>query len=226
MQALIWDLDGTLIHFKINFIKARRIAIEILKKNGIPKSAISIKKSILDNVKDSIQIFKKKNIDPVQINSIIKKIDTEVSKIEHEAALKATKIDGIEKVLEFARDRNLKQAIYTYNTKKNAITSLKTVNLLQYFTLIAGRDSVENPKPHKDHLLFICEKLEVDPEQVLVIGDTYRDIEGALKVGAKSIAIKTKTSNFANQDIFEQADIIIPQEKIAEQLINAISQLL
>jgi len=226
MQAIIWDLDGTLIHFKINYIKARKTAIEILKKNSIPKSAISIKKSILENVKDSIEIFKKKNIGPVKINSIILEIDTEVSKIEHMAALKATKIDGIEKCLEFARDRDLKQAIYTYNTKQNAITSLKTVNLLKYFTLIAGRDSVENPKPHEDHLLFICEKLEVDPEQVIVIGDTYRDIEGALNVGAKSIAIKTKTSTFANQDIFEQADIIIPQEKIAEQLINAISQLL
>ena len=97
---------------------------------------------------------------------------------------------------------------------------------MHYFTLIAGRDSVENPKPHEDHLLYICEKLEVNPEQVIVIGDTYRDIEGALKVGAKSIAIKTKTSNFGNQDIFEQADIMILQEKIGEQLINAIRQLL
>ncbi|MFO7794814.1 MAG: HAD family hydrolase [Promethearchaeati archaeon] len=226
MQAIIWDLDGTLIHFKIDFIKARRTAMKILKKNGVPKSAISIKKSILDNVKDSIEILKKRDIDPAKINSIIKEIDEEVSKIEHEAALNATRIDGIEKILQFARDQNLKQAIYTFNTKRNAITSLETVNLLKYFRIIAGRDSVENPKPHKDHLLFICNKLDVNPEQVIVIGDTYRDIEGALKVGAKAIAIKTKTSGFENQEIFEQADIIIPQEKIAEQLIDVINRLL
>jgi len=226
MKALIWDLDGTLIHFKINFIKARRTAMEILKENGIPKEEITIKKSILENVKNAIKIFEQKGFDPERINNIVKKIDSEVSKIEYDAALKATKIDGIEKVLEFADQHDLKQAIYTYNTRKNAITSLKTVELLDYFSFIAGRDNVENPKPHQDHLLYICEQLEVKPEEVIVIGDTYRDIQGALNLGAKSIAIKTKTSGFSNKDVFEQADIIVPQDAIPGELIVAINQLL
>lgn len=226
MKALIWDLDGTLIHFKINFIKARRTAMEILKKNGIPKEKLKIKKSILDNVKNAIKIFEQKDFDPETINNIMKKIDSEVSKIEYDAALKATRVDGIEKVLEFVDKSDLKQAIYTYNTRKNAITSLQTVDLLEYFSQIAGRDTVENPKPHKEHLLYICEQLEVNPEEVIVIGDTYRDIQGALNLGAKSIAIKTKTSGFSNRDVFEQADIIVPQDAIPGELIVAINQLL
>ncbi|TXT62525.1 MAG: Phosphoglycolate phosphatase [Promethearchaeota archaeon] len=226
MKALIWDLDGTLIHFKINFIKARRTAMEILKKNEIPKEELSIKKSILDNVKHAIKIFEENGLDPQKINEIVEEIDREVSNIEYDAALKASRIDGIERVLEFARDQKLEQAIYTYNTTKNAITSLKTVDLLEYFSVIAGRDSVENPKPHKDHLLYICNKLDVSPEQIIVIGDTYRDIEGALKLGAKSVAIKTKTSGFSNKEIFEQADVIIAQEAIPGELIVALNQLL
>jgi HAD superfamily hydrolase (TIGR01549 family) len=226
MKALIWDLDGTLIHFKINFIKARRTAMEILKKNEIPKEELSIKKSILDNVRHAIKIFEENGLDPQKINTIVEEIDKEVSNIEHDAALKASRIDGIEKVLEFARDQNLEQAIYTYNTTKNAITSLKTVDLLEYFSVIAGRDSVENPKPHKEHLLYICNKLDVSPEKVIVIGDTYRDIEGALKLGAKSVAIKTRTSGFSNKEIFEQADFIISQEAIPGELIVALNKLL
>ncbi|MBD3213285.1 MAG: HAD-IA family hydrolase [Candidatus Lokiarchaeota archaeon] len=226
MKALIWDLDGTLIHFKINFIKARRTAMEILKKNEIPKEELSIKKSILDNVRHAIKIFEENGLDPQKINTIVEEIDKEVSNIEHDAALKASRIDGIEKVLEFARDQNLEQAIYTYNTTKNAITSLKTVDLLEYFSVIAGRDSVENPKPHKEHLLYICNKLDVSPEKVIVIGDTYRDIEGALKLGAKSVAIKTRTSGFSNKEIFEQADVIISQEAIPGELIVALNKLL
>ena len=32
IKAIIWDLDGTLIYFNIDFPKARHEAIQILKK--------------------------------------------------------------------------------------------------------------------------------------------------------------------------------------------------
>jgi len=50
IKALIWDLDGTIIHFKIDYIRCRRITIKILKKHGIPKSNLTIKKNIFENV--------------------------------------------------------------------------------------------------------------------------------------------------------------------------------
>lgn len=40
IKAIIWDLDGTLIHFKINSVKARRKAIKVLRDYGIPKENI------------------------------------------------------------------------------------------------------------------------------------------------------------------------------------------
>ncbi|MHA1234729.1 MAG: hypothetical protein ACTSQL_06545 [Promethearchaeota archaeon] len=36
IKAIIWDLDGTLIHFKINSVKARRKAIRVLDTKGKP----------------------------------------------------------------------------------------------------------------------------------------------------------------------------------------------
>jgi len=149
-----------------------------------------------------------------------------VSAIEYEAALEATKINGIEDVLKFASKNKLKQAIYTYNTHKNAEVSLKTVRLLKYFNVIVGRDDVDNPKPHKDHLLMICKKLNVEPLNTIVIGDTYRDIQGALQLGAKSIAIQTPTSKFSNISTFQKADIIIKQENISKELMNSIASFL
>ena len=226
LKSIIWDLDGTIIHFKIDFLRARREGIKILKEQGIPRGELTVKKSILDNVQHSIELFKKKGFSSREIENVTKNIDKRVSEIEYEAALEATKIDQIEDVLEFIQGKGLKQAIYTFNTHRNAETSLRQVDLLHYFDVIVGRDDVDNPKPHKDHLLTICKKLDVAPSDTLVIGDTYRDIQGGKKVGAKTIAIKTKTSGFSNQDIFNSANIIVKQEDISNTLIPAIKQFL
>jgi len=135
-------------------------------------------------------------------------------------------INGIDQVLEFGRKKNLAQAIYTLNNSKNAKISLNKVNLIHYFNFIAGRDNVKNPKPHPDHLLYICEKLGVDTSEILVIGDNARDIEGALSVNAHSIALQTKISRMTNMEIFKKANKIIKEDEIPLKLIDAIKEFL
>ena len=224
IKAIIWDLDGTIIHFKIDYIRCRRITIKILKKHGIPKSNLTIKKNIFENIGPAKEIFKSMGYTSQKIEDIIKKIDSEVRNIELEAAKIATMISGIDKVLEFAMNNKLKQAIYTLNTSRNAKVSLERVNLLKYFDIITGRDNVNNPKPHPDHLLYICKKLNVEPSEILVIGDTSRDIEGALNIGARSIAIETKISKITNLKILKQANKIINENEIPTKLIRILEE--
>ncbi|MHA1914282.1 MAG: HAD family hydrolase [Promethearchaeota archaeon] len=223
IKAIVWDMDGTLIHFQINSTKARRAANSILSSHGIEKNKLTIRKSILDNVNVSREIFKQKGYTSNQISLIVKEIDEAVSKIEYKAALNATIIDGIKEVLIYAQKKNLKQAIFTYNKNNNAKISLDKINILNFFNVIVGRDNIENPKPHPDHLLYICKKLNVKPADILVIGDNYRDIECALNVGAHSIAVHTK---LAVVETLHKADKIIEEEEIPIKLIKEIEKLL
>jgi HAD superfamily hydrolase (TIGR01549 family) len=223
IKAIVWDLDGTLIHFKINSIKARKTVINILASHGIDKKQLSIQKSILDNINTSKEIFQQKENDPNLVNKVLEEIDKEVSKIEYEAALNATVIKGIEDVLIFVKKNNLKQAIFTFNKYEHAKISLEKVKLVKFFEVIIGRDNVSNPKPHPDHLLVICNKLDVKPNEILVIGDNYRDIEGAINVGAHSIAVHTK---LAIVETLQKADVIVRESEIPQKLIAEIKKLL
>ncbi len=226
IKAIVWDLDGTLIHFKIDYLRARKVAIKILKNYGVPKHLLTVKYSILENVSSARDYFHKKGFSDEKIEKIIADIDKKIMEIELEAALNATMINGIDQVLKFAKSKNLKQAIFTFNTKKNAKISLEKVRLLGFFVLIVGRDNISNLKPHPDHLRFICNELNVEPDEIVVIGDSDRDIEAAINVGAHSIALNTKRSNFHKQEIFEKADKIIELNEIPSKLINAIEELL
>ncbi len=227
IKAIVWDLDGTLIHFKIDYIRARREAIRILKKYNVPKNLLTVKGSILENVSKSREYFNSNKIyESQKITQIIDEVDHEINKIEYEAALQASHIDGIEEILEFVEKQNLKQAIFTFNTHRNAEVSLQKVNLMKYFELIVGRDNVENMKPHPDHLLSICKKLDVLPSEIIVIGDSSRDIEAALNVGAKSIAIKNKLFNLSKIETFQRANLIIEENEIPLKLIKSLEELL
>ena len=227
IKAIIWDLDGTLIHFKIDFIRARRAAIKILKKYGVPKNILTVKSSILENVSKSREYFQSNSTyESQKITQIINEVDGEINQVEYEAALQASHVDGIEEVLEFIERKNLKQAIFTFNTHRNAEISLQKVNLMKYFELIVGRDNVENMKPHPDHLLSICKELDVLPSEIIVIGDSSRDIEAALNVGAKSIAIKNKLFDLSKIETYQKAEKIIEENDIPLKLIKSLKELL
>jgi len=222
IRAIVWDLDGTLIHFKINSIKARRNAIKILRNYRVPKKELSIDMSILEAIKISKQFFIEFGFSPEKIKKITEEVNKAIIEVEYEAALKATLIEGIVEVLEFAHKKNLKQAIFTYNTHNNAITSLKIAGITHYFDVIAGRDDIKNLKPHPDHLKYVCEKINVQLDEIVIIGDTGRDIEAALLTNSRSIALNTKIPSFIKREEFKKADKIIQPDQIPYELIKTL----
>jgi HAD superfamily hydrolase (TIGR01549 family) len=224
IKAIIWDLDGTLIDFKINSIGARRKVINILKKHGIPRNILSLQKSILDNVKTSRTLFEKQGIHSDKIQDIITEVNNAVIEIEHKAALNATLTKGIEDVLDFCKKNKIRQAVFTYNTYSNALLSLETTQISSYFEVIIGRDDINNLKPHPDHIKRICELLNVGFDEIIIIGDTNTDIEAALNVGAFSIALNTKIPEFIKRDAFEKANKIIDVKDIPNVLISTIQE--
>ncbi len=221
IKAIAWDLDGTLIHFKIDFMKARRITINILREHGAPEPALSMSKTILENVTAAKKVFTNLNYDESRVKKITKQIDEEISKVEYEAALQATQVKGIDEVLKFVKQKNIKQAIYTYNNTQNAIFSLKKVELEYYFDAIVGRDEVKNAKPHPEHLFEICKRLDVSPSEILIVGDTFRDVEGAQNIGAPSIAIHTRLFDVST---LKGANYIVEENEIPLKLIDVIDR--
>ncbi|MFW9951275.1 MAG: HAD family hydrolase [Candidatus Thorarchaeota archaeon] len=226
IKALIWDLDGTLIEFKINSIKARRKGLKVLKGYGMPKAKLSIGQSIIENVTIARNYFNKLGFSPTKVDQILKEVNRAVILVEREAAVKANLIQGIDEVLRFAKSQNLKQAIFTYNTHQNTLISIKTVGIDQYFDVIAGRDDIKILKPHPDHLKYICDKLQVSFNEIIVIGDTSRDIEAALNVGCRSIALETHIPIFIDRNLFPKADKIIKPAEIPSGLIQTLKEFL
>lgn len=223
IRAIAFDLDGTIVYFNIDFIQARKCAIEVFAENGVDPSDLSVKKSILENVMIGKEKLKEMNISEKKEKKILKKVEKTIIKVEAQAAKNAKIVEGIEEILRFCQQKQLKQVIYTLNTNLIAKMTLKKVKILKYFDFIVGRDDVSNPKPHKDHLINICNKLNLSNNELLIIGDNPRDIMGANNIGAPSIGILT--NKHIKKDL-KGANFIIEQKKIDQDLKKAIKTFL
>ena len=78
IKAVVWDLDGTLIHFKIDFLRAREEAFVILRDHGIPENSLSLQNNIIDTFKRAKEYFKSNGLSEQEIETIGKKVDKKV----------------------------------------------------------------------------------------------------------------------------------------------------
>ncbi|MCP4761537.1 MAG: HAD family phosphatase [archaeon] len=223
LKALFYDMDGTLVYFNIDFETARLNAIKVLENNGIPLGLYSIENSIrktMNKAKKYMkeELFYSKN----KIKEIISKVDAEVVKLEKEAAMEAKTVVGIKKLMEFTKNKGLKQVICTFNTHEVAIITLKTAGLWEFFDDddIIGRDDVSTPKPNKFHMQIAADKYSLKPKNCIMIGDHTIDLEMAKNFGCESIGINRK----GRLELVKDATYVVKQSEIPDRIIEIIEQ--
>ena len=76
----------------------------------------------------------------------------------------------------------------------NLETVLKDLSIKDFFNVIIDSKIVSVTKPDPEIFQFAIEKLNISPEQTVVIGDSYdRDIEPAKKIGCKTVWLDVKS---------------------------------
>lgn len=102
------------------------------------------------------------------------------------------------KTLISLKEQGFTLAAVSNRMRESLLKSLKHVGILDYFDIVVGADDVNNPKPHKDHVLAALQKLGVEPENAYMVGDTDHDILAGKSAGVKTIGV---TYGWLGQDI-------------------------
>lgn len=96
--------------------------------------------------------------------------------------------DGIVDVLQLVRQRQGLLAIATGKSRAGLNRVLEQVQLGEMFHTTRCADETAG-KPNPTMLFEIFDELQLDPEQVLMVGDTTHDIEMATRAGVDSMAV-------------------------------------
>jgi phosphoglycolate phosphatase len=93
--------------------------------------------------------------------------------------------EAIEEASKFAR-----LGIVTTKTARYSKELLEHMDIMKYFEVLIGRESVENPKPHPEPIQKALKSMKVDiGEDIYMIGDTFLDLESAKRSGVKPVAV-------------------------------------
>ncbi|MHA1699837.1 MAG: HAD family hydrolase [Promethearchaeota archaeon] len=225
LKLAIFDLDGTIVHFNLDYINARREVREYLLLIGIPEKILNIKNSILDLLSKANEYLDNEGNATIDRKKLAMQVNQIVDKYEKQAAETTELLSGLESALKKLLDEKVHLAVCTLNTTETAKSVLEKHGILQYFDLVVGRDVVgSEKKPNPGHILYILNHLGVYPKDACMIGDHPADIEMAMSAGIKGVAILSSRHEKYEFSKFEE--IVYVHDENYSELADAIKKAL
>jgi phosphoglycolate phosphatase len=185
LDAVTFDLDGTLVQLTIDFDQMRAAAIEIVAHYGALMDTHRQKLLTLELIADVTAELKQ--CSPHQAARFEEEANGVVEAIEVEAARRAELFPGVPELLVWLRNRGLKLGIITRNCRAAAGEVLNSLQPL--IDVVLTRDDVPAVKPDPMHLRWALEALGVRGERTLMVGDHPLDVVTGQAVGAFTAAV-------------------------------------
>ena len=195
IKAVIFDLDGTIVDFNIDFKAARAEVIRLLTKQDLPSSLLSVNESVFVTLKKAKKRMKENGKEEQEFVKLKEKVIALVERYESEAARKTNLIPSILETLKTLKRMKTKIALFTANGEKSTNHILRRFRLRQFFDTIITRESVLAVKPDPAHLEAALKALKVKPEEAIVVGDSVRDMECARRLKVLAVGVTTGFSS-------------------------------
>ena len=187
--AIIFDFDNTLIKSNINFPAMKISMARAAKKHGIDfgKEEDIPHRYTAGNIIDQAEEFDKKNE-----TEIVAELWSMVEKFERMGMENVSIDDDVLQMLEYLKEKDISASILTNNAKKPTLEVLERFNISDYFDIVIAREDVKKMKPDKEGLEVIVQKLKLNPDKVVYVGDSWVDGVAAVKAKIRFILFNKK----------------------------------
>jgi HAD superfamily hydrolase (TIGR01549 family) len=182
LLAILFDLDGTLIEYNIRGEEAKKEFIQYIESLGFGES--------IDNTMPLGLIIKQLSKGSQEKAKRLLEIANEIyKKYELEAADNSRPKEYATEALTALREKKIKTAITTNNSKDAVMRSLSRTNLLRFIDVIVTRDDVTEIKPSPEMLIKAARLLNAPLNMCLHVGDSYVDVLAARSTGMMAVAV-------------------------------------
>jgi phosphoglycolate phosphatase len=194
IKAVIFDLDGTIASFNLDYKAIRGEVRSYLLREGVPASVLAVNENIFDML-NKVTIFVKNSGKPAEAMERIRKEALAIAeKYELEAAASTDLTSGVSETLKTLKQMGLKIGLFTLNSDKAANYILQRFKLGDFFSVKVPRNKVNFVKPNPEHLEMALKVLGVASWETLVVGDSDVDMESAKEVKAVAVGLPSGKS--------------------------------
>jgi len=182
LQAVIFDLDGTLIDSAPSILSSFE---SMLKRVGI-QPLVPLNKTLIGPPLRQTLVNLTGISDVSGLNTLVEYFKESYDSVGY----KATRVyDGVQELLVALSDKQVPMAIAT---NKRIVPTLKIINLLgweHYFKVVGALDSQFPPYSNKAALIsYLLDEMAVDAAASVYVGDKWEDGEAAEANGVRFFA--------------------------------------
>jgi len=193
-KNILFDLDQTLIDFIEIKTESCKSALDYMIKAGLKINRKTGFKRLMETY---FRVGIESNI---AFEEFLKEQTGRVDKKILEAGIKGylkTKPHFVKpypyvlEILEFLRTRGIKIGLVTDAPREKAMHRLDTMGITRFFDVIVTYTESKVKKPNELPFRLAIKRLDIEPSETLFVGDSIeRDIDGAKKLGMKTLLIK------------------------------------
>jgi phosphoglycolate phosphatase-like HAD superfamily hydrolase len=195
IKAIIFDLDGTIAAFNLDYRMVRVEVRSFLIGIGVPPSVLVVNESIFEMLKKTEIYLKNSGKTEGAIRKARENALAIAEKHEFEAAKNTRLLPGVLGGLKALKKMGLKLGLCTINSRKSTEYILQHFRIGDYFDGVVPRDNVKYVKPNIEHLEAAFKALKVKPREAMVVGDGGVDMRCAKELKAVAVGLPTGASS-------------------------------
>ncbi|MDN5752142.1 MAG: phosphoglycolate phosphatase [Nitrosospira sp.] len=221
IKAVMIDLDGTLLDTAHDLAAAANMMLRELGRAELPL--------------ETIQSYIGKGIQKLVKRSLTGSLDNEPDAELFERAMPIYERDymqtlcidtqpypGVMEGLNALREAGFHLACITNKAEAFTLPLLRATKLLDYFEIVLSGDSLPKKKPDPMPLLHACKHFDIQPHEMLLIGDSLNDAEAARAAGCHVFCVPYGYNE--GRDVRElDCDAIVTSVYDATKLIRKLS---
>jgi phosphoglycolate phosphatase len=181
VEALIFDLDGTLVDTAPDLLHATNHALSLIDRP--PVSMAQLRTYVGHGAMNLIELGVKATGEAVDKETLLRLHAAFMEYYADNIAVSSVMFDGLKEVLEKATSRGLKLGVCTNKVER---LSLKLSDL---FGSVVGGDTLPVMKPDPAPLNEAVRRLGIDTSRSIMFGDSVTDIRTAQNAGIPVIAV-------------------------------------
>ncbi len=194
IEAVIFDLDGTLAHFNLDYKALRSEVRTYLISIHIPVSVLDVNENIFEMLKKAEIFIKNSTKSSEAFEEVRTHAFSIAQRYEMEAATTTSLLTGAVETLKQLQNMNLTMGICTTSGEKAANYILQRFKIDGFFKVIISRDKVKFVKPHTEQVELALKKLGVHAKNTLIVGDSVVDMQSARDLKAIAVGLRSGLS--------------------------------
>lgn len=179
IQLIVFTLDGGLLDINRLRYNYYRSTCETYHKNASREEF----SKMLGNMNTMYDHSLLENIIPAkEFNKAVEKDLFEYIKLKP-----SIKREGVDELIQYCKQKNMKIAVYTTHKIKRAIQYLQLTGLYEKIDFLIGGDSHLKPLPHCQMLEVTCQQMDIEPSHTMIVANFESMVEAANKLLANVI---------------------------------------